>query len=157
MVASTSLSLSDMATPNHAAKVVDWIDYAQSLNLLEGKHTFNTPPCPGQTYAIRDRKSGCLVTLIDGKIRLVRCTKEQGGWHWTCAEENGWLTFRSPVSGRYIGFGKSRFLCIRRHPQGGYVLLARQNEELLKMTTRKNKDILMFKTSDEALWDFEVV
>lgn len=133
------------------------------------KHT-ETPPYAGSTYAIRDRKSGRLITLLNGSLQLENCTGEQGGWHWKCEEKQGWLGFRNPVSGTYMGHDTlgsflavvnhhktHEYFCARRHPEGGYLLLMRQGDELRKMAIGEDGHALVMTTGEGARWDFEKI
>jgi len=67
----------------------------------------------------------------------------RGSIHWSCEETKGWLGFRSPISGKYLGHNKQgRFSCFakghyeweyfspRMSPDGGYVLLMTHWERL---------------------------
>ncbi|KAI4859209.1 hypothetical protein F4820DRAFT_177407 [Hypoxylon rubiginosum] len=157
MFESTSTSSSGMATPTDTMTSDNSIDDLQSMT-SQNDGRIDTPPYPGRTFAIRERESGRLITLIDGDIRLEYCTGEQGGWHWRCAEDKGWLTFRSPVSGQYIGGNaiRQRF-CAREHSQGGYELLSRRDDELVKIHIGKDNRSLIRRAGGETLWDFEEV
>lgn len=113
-------------------------------------------PWPGKTYKIRHRESRRLITLAEGTLRLQlpEATKATGGTYWFCAENNGWWGFRNSISGTYIGYsvitsvdytattgrftantqqyGAEQCFCIRRHPEGGYVILVRYLKEGLR-------------------------
>ncbi|ROV98369.1 hypothetical protein VMCG_07137 [Cytospora schulzeri] len=102
-------------------------------------------PWPGETYKIQHRDSRRLITLEEGelRLRLPSAAKAAGGCHWVCVEKNGWLGFRSPVSATYMGHDNKGAIwckkqhhksyesfCVRRHPDGGYVILVKHHEGL---------------------------
>ncbi|XXH04107.1 hypothetical protein Hte_010518 [Hypoxylon texense] len=117
----------------------------------------DTPPYPGGTFAIRQRGTGRLITLVDGILRMEYCLGEQGGWHWICEETNGWLTFRSPVSGLYLGGVTTGQFCVRKHPEGGYVMLSRRDDELLRVHVGEDDYSLVRGNNMEMTWDFEEI
>ncbi len=99
-------------------------------------------PWPGSTFIIRCVSSGHVITLLDGQIVLTQ-PGGRGSIHWECVETKGWLGFRNPVSGRFLGHdAKGRLCCaVGRHqgwenfsarmrPEGGYVLLMTHFERL---------------------------
>ncbi|KAI1808788.1 hypothetical protein F4811DRAFT_498881 [Daldinia bambusicola] len=159
-----SASVTGMITPTHT----------MSSSTIESPRTCSTPrteaadtpPFPGQTFAIRERTTGRYITLIEGNIRVLENVGDQGGWHWVCVEKGGWLGFRNPVSSTYIGhdtrhnywaeykhhLGDESF-CARKHPEGGYILLSRQDEELWKMSVSENFELSVTQ-KDGARWDF---
>lgn len=162
-------SSSGIDTPTDTTVMSDSTNHLHSP-ISQKAESMETPPYAGNTYAIRELKSGRLVTLINGNLRLENCTGEQGGWHWHCEEKQGWLGFRSPVSGTYMGHDTEgnfwanyghhlghEYFCARRHPNGGYVLLMRQEDELRKMTVDDSSCKLVMTTGEGTLWDFEKV
>ncbi|KAI1207690.1 uncharacterized protein F4807DRAFT_434243 [Annulohypoxylon truncatum] len=110
-----------------------------------------TVPCPGNTYIIRDPTTRRQITLEGGELCLKHSTGEQGGYHWVCIENDGWLGFYDPIHGMYMGRdnkggymakvkkhrGWERF-CARRHPDGGYLLLSQHWDALMKMEANKS-------------------
>ncbi|KAI1466271.1 uncharacterized protein F4812DRAFT_461241 [Daldinia caldariorum] len=126
----------------------------------------DTPPFPGSTYAIRECNTGRYITLVEGELRALQNVGDQGGWHWVCIETNGWLGFRNPVSSTHIGHDTKHnywaqykhhlsheSFCARKHPDGGYVLLSRQDEELWKMSVGEDFGLVETK-KDGARWEF---
>jgi len=101
-------------------------------------------PWPDATYIITERPSGCVITLRDGVILLEKPGKRSGGSiYWECIEKDGWLGFRSPASGKYLGHDMSGKLvcdgprlhrwerfCVRSRPNEGYILLMPHWEDL---------------------------
>ena len=131
-------------------------------------------PWPGRTYRIQHRTSGRLITLVEGRLQLQlpETTKGAGGWYWVCVDRNGWLGFRSPVSGTYMGHDKRgriwaqyshheshESFCVRRHPEGGYVILVKHGEgrELWQMALDEESGILVEKKKSDDQWLFELV
>ncbi|KAI0383363.1 hypothetical protein F5Y04DRAFT_251136 [Hypomontagnella monticulosa] len=124
-------------------------------------------PHSGQTFAIRERNTGRFITLIEGSLQVKHNTGDQGGWHWVCTDFKGWLGFRSPVSGTYMGhdtqgnfwakyshhLGHESF-CARKHPDGGYLLLMRHDDELWKMAISDDGCSLIETTGSGTQWDF---
>ncbi|KAI0853080.1 hypothetical protein F5Y00DRAFT_225373 [Daldinia vernicosa] len=154
-----------MATPTHTMSSTDRVEHSCSC-LIHKIETKDTPPFPDQTFAIRERNTGRYITLIEGKLRVRENVGDQGGWHWICVESQGWLGFRSPVSGTYLGHDGNEsiwaeykhhdgqeFFCARKHPQGGYVLLT-SHEDVLRKITVSNDFKLIETTGDGTLWDF---
>ncbi|KAI1778458.1 hypothetical protein F4818DRAFT_301706 [Hypoxylon cercidicola] len=159
---SSSRSSIDVATPTGT---IDGSTLHSSTS--QKLEHMETPPYPGNTYAIRDRNSGRLITLVNGMLRLENCVGEQGGWHWKCEEKQGWLGFRSPVAGWYMGHDcKGNFVacvshhkpheyfCARRHPQGGYFLLMKEagnGVELKKMAIGEDPGKLVMSSEQGVL------
>ncbi|KAL2784327.1 hypothetical protein BJX66DRAFT_344145 [Aspergillus keveii] len=78
------------------------------------------PPHANETFLIRDRKTGLVIALKDGKLGLYPEEKDHGdgfglgskphqhgrGSHWQCVvNEELWLGFKSSMSGQFIGHG----------------------------------------------------
>ncbi|RYP09740.1 hypothetical protein DL765_008349 [Monosporascus sp. GIB2] len=127
-----------------------------------------TVPWPGNTFVIRERATGRAITLVDGKLRLKDWDYAgDRGTHWVCELKEGWLGFRNPVSGTYIGHddrGKFRatashhrqweYFCATRHPEGGYLLLKRHGDALWKMAV-DNGGATFYETADQGtIWEF---
>lgn len=132
-------------------------------------------PCPGKTYKIHLKGTDKLITVTEGEVVVQSPAEAQpgGGWYWVCVEKGNWLGFRNHVSGRYLGHdGKlgihakatqhksHEYLCVRHHPDGGYVLLAKDSwgEELRQVgCTLWEKKTLVQKEKGGAQWMFEEV
>ncbi|OTB00354.1 hypothetical protein M426DRAFT_15594 [Hypoxylon sp. CI-4A] len=93
----------------------------------------------------------------------------RGGYHWRWEDTNGWLGFRSPVGGMYIGhdnYGKFiaqalnhstwEYFTTRPHPDGGLLLLTKHSSGLLQMTTTMDHRLVETKETGTA-WEFERV
>jgi len=102
-------------------------------------------PCAGSTFIIRSASSGKLITLLEGQVVLAS-PGSRGSVHWACVEIIGWIGFRSPVSGRYLGHDSHGKLCctadkhsnwekfcVRMRPEGGYNLLMTHFDGLFRM------------------------
>ena len=99
-------------------------------------------PWPGSTFMIRSAFSGHVITLQGGQVILAQ-PDSVGNSRWKCVENHGWLGFRDPGSGRFLGhdrkgklqcvaerhYGWEHF-CVRHRPEGGYVLFMRHWDEL---------------------------
>ncbi|RYP53432.1 hypothetical protein DL768_001577 [Monosporascus sp. mg162] len=127
-----------------------------------------TVPWPGNTFVIRERATGRAITLVDGKLCLKNwyCAGDRGA-HWVCEGKEGWLGFRNPVSGTYIGHSDRgnfcanatkhepwEYFCAIRHPEGGYLLLKRHGAALWKMDVTAD-GCRFYETEDEGtVWEF---
>jgi hypothetical protein len=124
-------------TPN--STIAD--DLSETASTAGRSSLYDAVPWPGKMYKIKHGTSRRLITLEGGELRLQlpEAARPGIGWHWVCAEHNGWLGFRSPVSGTYMGQDKwegmwckvqhhksMESFCIRRHPEGGYLILINQ-------------------------------
>lgn len=110
-------------------------------------------PWPGKTFIIREKDIQRMLTLWGGKLEICSTASARGCFHWDCTEQNGWLGFRNTVSGTYISFirhlnysvGTSQSfsqLTARRHPDGGYNLMANDGESLFKITLNPKKGLV---------------
>ncbi|KUI65353.1 hypothetical protein VM1G_00768 [Cytospora mali] len=131
-------------------------------------------PWPGRTYKIRHRASRKLITLEEGRLQLqyLGNTNAVGGWNWVCAEQKGWLGFRSPVSATYMGHDKRgniwskwqhheshESFCVRHHPAGGYIILVKHGDgrELWPIVANEEGKALIEKKNGDDQWLFEEV
>ncbi|XP_014557167.1 hypothetical protein COCVIDRAFT_97711 [Bipolaris victoriae FI3] len=102
-------------------------------------------PWPGRTFIIRSHDTGQVITFLDGEIILDK-PGGFGTFRWRCVERRGWLGFRDPVSARYMGYDSRgwircavdkhndwEYICVRKRPEGGYVLLVLVENKLLPM------------------------
>ncbi|KAJ4353634.1 uncharacterized protein N0V89_005364 [Didymosphaeria variabile] len=93
-------------------------------------------PQPDKTFILRDKKSGQLLTLLDGVVRLNPAGTLGSAYHWTCHERHGWLGFKNIAAGTFLSHDRGgvlqamvphhegwEFFCVRMMPDGGYVLL----------------------------------
>ncbi|KAK3295391.1 uncharacterized protein B0H64DRAFT_145201 [Chaetomium fimeti] len=126
-------------------------------------------PWAGKTFIIVDKASGRVISHTNGELRLEDNTGRRGCWHWLCVEKDGWFGFCNTASGRYLGINVWgtlqaevkhhkgwEFFCPRRHPDGGYILLATQNHwKLLKVGLNKDGDGLVANGDhDGIVWEF---
>ncbi|KAF7560811.1 hypothetical protein G7046_g3348 [Stylonectria norvegica] len=126
-------------------------------------------PWPGHTFVIRERTSGLTMTMLNGQLQLYEGFSSRGGFHWECVEKSGWLGFRNCVSGMYLGHNargtfiakfdqhkSHEFFTARAHPDGGYVLLFRCGDELLKVAVKEDScsKVLVQTKGEGARWDF---
>lgn len=154
----TPCSTADSPTPTNTI----FTDFSRS-------HTTSSDAVPwaGETYMIRDRLHGRIITLEESNLRLETHISRTGGWHWVCVEKDGWLGFRNRVSGTYIGHnGKGKFyakvthhkdheyFCARRHLDGGYLLLMRHGSKLWKMDIGEDGHELIETENEGTVWEF---
>lgn len=131
-------------------------------------------PCPGKTYKIHLKDTDKVITITDGNVMLQSPTEALpgGGWYWVCVEKGNWLGFRNHVSGNFLGHDglwslhakvkrhdMSRFFCIRHHPLGGYLILAKYpwGDEIRQIRSASDGKTLVQVKKDGAQWVFEEV
>jgi hypothetical protein len=157
-------------------------DPMEDQESLDNKPSSSSAPWPGSTYIIRSTSSfssGHVITLLEGHIVLAK-QGGRGSIHWDCVEKDGWLGFRNPVSGKFLGHDDSgalrcvvdhhqfwEYFCVRMKPEGGYVLLMRTGgkaEKLWQVGIKLEKGIKkaenqLAKTAepDGIVWDFSKV
>ncbi|KAI2471094.1 hypothetical protein F4781DRAFT_388065 [Annulohypoxylon bovei var. microspora] len=126
-----------------------------------------TVPWPGGTYIIREPKSGKQITLINGLVCMAPHLGDQGGYHWLCTSTDGWLGFRSPVSGLHLGHnGESNrlmaivphhrdleYFATRGHPDGGQLLFVKQGDSLWPLSVRSDREIAIL-SEGGTVWEF---
>ncbi len=101
-------------------------------------------PWPGSTFIICSVDDGQVITLLDGQIKLTPPGSCRGSMHWECVEANGWLGFRNPVSGKFLGHDKKGNLCCAVDRQKGWESFC------VRMTPERSFILLM--THYEGLW-----
>lgn len=109
-------------------------------------------PWPGSTFIISCLSSEHVITFLGGRIILAP-PGSHGSFRWQCVEVKGWLGFRDPVSGKFLGYDKYRKLvcmvekhdewerfCVRLRPDGGYVLLMTDWEKLAPIVCQTGRE-----------------
>ncbi|TID24297.1 hypothetical protein E6O75_ATG02662 [Venturia nashicola] len=99
-------------------------------------------PWPGDVYILRSKATGEVLTLNEGKTAMVK-PGGRDSIHWACVEKGGWLGFRNPVSGKFLGHDRGGYLicnadvqrgwerfCVRMKPDEGFVLYMTQYDDL---------------------------
>ncbi|RYP40508.1 hypothetical protein DL767_001637 [Monosporascus sp. MG133] len=158
-----------IATPTHTALSDDeYMGLDPRFSKASTSATPETVPWPGNKFVIRERASGRAIALVDGELRLSwwDCAGDRGA-HWICEDKNGWLGFRNPVSNTYMGkdnrgnfYAKANqhraweYFCAMRHPEGGYILLMRHWDELLKMAVGEDGCKLVTTKGEGTVWEF---
>jgi hypothetical protein len=135
------------------------------------KPSSSSVPWPGSTFIIRSASSGHVITLLDGQIVLAP-PGGRGSIEWECVETKGWLGFRSPVSGGFLGHDRHGSLCctasshqawenfcVRMRPEGGYVLLMTHWERLWHVGLKEEQGVEKLAKcgdggSDGMVWEF---
>ncbi|KAF2094063.1 hypothetical protein NA57DRAFT_47193 [Rhizodiscina lignyota] len=128
-------------------------------------------PWPGSTFIIRSISSWQVITLLDGQVVLAP-PSSSGSTHWECVETKGWLGFRSPISGKFLGHDTRGKLCcsaerhqgwenfcVRATPEGGYVLLMTHFERLRHVGIKIEQGVEKLAkigdgASDGIVWEF---
>lgn len=152
----------------------DWTAMTPSestLGDINSREVVTSVPWPGNTFIITTTESPeRVITFVDGLIVLAP-PGGRGSIRWDCIENKGWLGFRDPVSGRYLGHDKhGKLWCVvdkhdewerfsaRHKPEGGYVLLMKHWEKLLpvKVAQDGGKEIWRTETDggDGTVWRF---
>ncbi|KAL7620231.1 hypothetical protein AAE478_009224 [Parahypoxylon ruwenzoriense] len=127
----------------------------------------DTAPHPGETYIIRDPATYRIITITGGKLRLEHYAGDRGGYHWECVESRGWLGFRNPAFGVFLGHDGHEnivadkrehkgweYFCARKHPGGGYILLSRWWDDLWKLDKADDGRRLIRNNGAGAAWEF---
>lgn len=162
-------SVVDIAATPPETVISDLLDEEDPLHAT--KPSFGSVPWPGSTYIISSVDTWQLLTLLDGKVVLAP-PNNGGSTHWQCVETKGWLGFRSPISGKYLGHdvgGKLRCsaerhqgwenFCVRARPDGGYVLLMTHFERLWHVGIKKEHGVEKLAKigdggTDGIVWEF---
>lgn len=131
-------------------------------------------PWPGRTFIIQSQETGKVITFLDGEVVLDK-PGGLGTFRWRCFEKEGWLGFRDPASARYLGYNcegwlrcevewhqDCEYICPRKRPDGGYVLLVLRHMKLLPLGVHveETEDGAEHKVkigdwnSDGIVWDF---
>lgn len=152
-------SSTDLPTPTYSV--------ADTVTDRGGIDNSSVPPWPGNTYIIFNKETGLSITVVSGKLQVVQELTLRGGHHWDCVEKNGWLGFRNCVSGKFIGHdSKGNFIatvnhhqtheyfCARKHPDGGYVLLMRHGDTMMKMAIAGDEKTLVETKHEGTRWEF---
>jgi len=160
------------ATPSETI-AADLLDDDDPLHLGKPGSASSTP-WPGSTFVIRCASSWRAVTLQDGLVVLTSASAAggRGATHWECVESKGWLGFRSPVSGRFLGHNVKGWLCcvaerqqgwenfcVRARPDGGFVLLMTHYERLWRVGVREEQGVERLAkvgdgSADGMVWEF---
>lgn len=146
-------------------------------DLQESENSQSSVPWPGRVFIIRSHKNGQVITLMNGKIILDK-PGGLGTYRWRCVEKKGWLGFQDPPGARYLGYDNRgwlrcavdkhndwEYICPRKRPEGGYVLLVLVKEELLPLGVHTEETengvgqrVKIAKWNSEGIvWDFTEV
>ncbi|KAI0892450.1 hypothetical protein F4806DRAFT_479793 [Annulohypoxylon nitens] len=122
-------------------------------------------PWPGYTYIIREPKSKLQVTLVGGLVRMRPHLGDQGGYHWECIYNKGWLGFRNPSSFVHLGYQcvgivaevkhhkNNEFFVTRGYPGGGHVLLSKYDHEL-RLINIEGDQLCLSNDDRYTVWEF---
>lgn len=61
----------------------------------------NSVPSDGDTVIVRCVSSGQVLTLLDGDV-VLSSPGRRGSIHWTCVENEGWISLRNHVTGKFL-------------------------------------------------------
>ena len=137
--------------------------------------TRDAVPWPGGMFVILHCETGRALALVQGELRLIGASdslaERTGCWHWECTEERNFLGLRNRASGAFIGRINDKqvkavmsyhreweFLCARRHPAGGYLLLNSRRgwmgSSLECIGLAEDGCSLVLTEGEGALWEF---
>ncbi|CAM1510701.1 Fc.00g010360.m01.CDS01 [Cosmosporella sp. VM-42] len=126
-------------------------------------------PWHGNTYMILEKTSGRAITLTNHKLGLQDMVEYHDAHNrWLCVETNGYFGFQDPKTGQYIGhdgncgmramatvFKEWEFMTPRKHPDGGYQLLAPHWWHTLRVVTvAEDGESLVLRQHGTTLWEF---
>jgi len=156
------------ATPSETV-AADLLDEDDPFHVT--KSSTSSIPWPGSTFIIRSVSSWHVITLQDGQVVLAP-PNSRGSTHWECVDAKGWLGFRSPISGKFLGHdAKGRLccaaerhqgwenFCVRARPDGGFVLLMTHYERLWHVGVKEEQGVeRLAKVGDAGVdgiaWEF---
>lgn len=134
--------------------------------ILGPSATRDAVPQPNQTYVILERSSSAAIAIVDGKLRLEEDLSQAGNCYWRSVEKDGWMGFYETELERFLGHdfwwnftaegteqGEYGSFVPRRHPDGGYVLLAPRLGGLLQVVVGKDGGLKAAKEGGTA-WEF---
>jgi hypothetical protein len=141
------------------SEVMNEKDYSDNV-----KSSSSSVPWPGHLYIINSVVTGQVLTLLGGNLVMAK-PGGRGSIHWACVEKNGWLGFRNPVSGKFLGHDQEGNLrcsvdqqnnwerfCVRMKPEGGYVLYMTHYNDLWTVGLQEQKvDVKTDKKAAEKL------
>jgi len=171
-VSDVDSSIVDSAVTPPETVVADLLDEEDPLQAT--KPTSTSVPWPGSTFVIRSVSSWDVITLLDGQVVLAPLSS-RGSAQWECVETKGWLGFRNPISGHFLGHDSRGRLCcsaerqqgwenfcVRARPTGGYVLLMTHFERLWHVGIKEEKGVEKLAKigdggSDGIVWEFVLV
>lgn len=131
-------------------------------------------PWPGNVFVIVEKITGKAITVRDGKVRVEdnsdgASASSDKGKLWFCVEKSGHFGFQNLATGKYIGhdgnFGirasanhlqSHEFIVVRKHPQGGYQLLALHDKgfALRVISVNEEGNGLVTREHGPTLWEF---
>jgi hypothetical protein len=162
-IAESTTSGRSTPTESITSSISDTADIVQTIS--------SAVPWPGSSFIIRAAGSASVLTLRDGQV-VLGSPGGRGDIYWECVERNGWLGFRAPASGLYLGHDMLGRLCCgakkhqawenfcaRLRPEGGYVLLMSHWEKLWPLGVKevdggKVLEKVQSSVNDGAVWDF---
>lgn len=159
------------STPSHPSPVLAPLPFPTGLSLTQLALDATPWPSSTATYIILHQATQRPLTLHKGKPVLAPfspTTPPLGCIHWTLLEKDGWFGLRNVASGTYLGrnfpgeiIATSQhhrdweYLCVRLHPDGGYVLLnANIAGGLLEMVGIADEGWSLVLRKEVATWEF---
>jgi hypothetical protein len=154
--AASTISSFNFPTPTHSTRSDE-----TATNRVE-----EVTPWAGESFVIREKDTHLTIALVRGKLLACQGVNGYCGYQWDCVEKNGWLGFRNSVSGTYLGRDDDlnlkanvyhhmpwEYFCARRHPEGGYILMVKCDDDLLSIAVTESGTL--FATHGEGTrWEF---
>jgi len=161
-------------TPTHTSTSGKTTSYT-SIGMQEPTVDARTLPFHNMTFIIRDLKTHRVISLKKGAPIMVHQDifhyHYDAASHWRCVEnEKMWLGFYNDVSGTYLGHdskGQIRasatkhqaweWFCPRQHPDGGQLLLIKDNDGFspMKIGGKGNMELVVDSQRREGTtWEF---
>ncbi|KAL7788418.1 hypothetical protein V8C43DRAFT_307199 [Trichoderma afarasin] len=140
-----------------------------NLSLQDG--SLDTVPWPDKTYMIREKESGLVIGISDGRLYMHEFSKglDPEPYHWFCVESNGYFGFFNRRNNKYLSSRKGSALCTvsdfgtteyffpRRHPNGGYQLLVAViavNSIRANQVAILSQDNIIMRQHAGTIWEF---
>lgn len=166
-------------TPSSASTTTSSIIYTprgdsiaiRDLYLRDGPS--DAVPWPGNTYVIQDKASGRVITTWAGQVSMKKLSSSAQTTHWLCVEADGYFGFFNKSTNSYLSFHgghdkkrlnlapefrKKELVLPRRHPGGGYQLLAPVGDNALgQVATLSDSEILITRQHAGGIWEFILV
>ncbi|PTB40530.1 uncharacterized protein TrAFT101_005711 [Trichoderma asperellum] len=174
---STSSSTGECPTPADALSTMsDTIvireketdkDKRNAIALPPSKAVENQPLADKSLMIRTTQEPHRILTLCNGELKFLSKPIPGGGAFWHCVKKDGWYGFRNTVSGAYLGHdtkGKitatkpqhesDEYFIMDRHEKGGYILLMRNDAELLQVSISEDGRSLTQQKETGTSWDF---
>ncbi|KAL7927934.1 hypothetical protein ACQKWADRAFT_278275 [Trichoderma austrokoningii] len=174
--AASTISIEDCPTPTFSSTFMTdamFADEKDPMIPITADPDVEHHPAADRTFMIRTKHQPYrYLSLENGELRLLDSVATGGGWLWYCSKNCGWYAFRNTVSGTYLGHAwwddRHRLLAKAPHHQadeyfiadrqtdGGYTLLALNDNKLLPVVISGGHDMLLRQAEEPigTAWEF---